>query len=153
MWGTRAAATARQAWQGESAATQYLGDHRCSAGSLHNNDALSSPLVSLYTLNCIRFATPASVMITRTQQSEISNAVCFLLWVVCRECCSSAFLQVLVFLSTCDGVEFHHRALADAFRAATGTSLLGCPMFKLHGNLAQVGAVARYASASTCVIS
>jgi len=45
---------------------------------------------------------------------------------------------VLVFLSTCDGVEFHHRALAEAFRAAAGAPLTGCPIFKLHGNLAQV---------------
>ncbi len=43
-----------------------------------------------------------------------------------------------MFLSTCDGVEFHHRALAEAFRAAAGAPLTGCPIFKLHGNLAQV---------------
>ena len=43
-----------------------------------------------------------------------------------------------MFLSTCDGVEFHHRALAEAFTAATGALLTSCPIFKLHGNLAQV---------------
>ena len=56
------------------------------------------------------------------------------------------FQQVLVFLSTCDGVEFHHRALNDAFRAATGAPLLGCPIFKLHGNLAQARALGTPAS-------
>lgn len=44
---------------------------------------------------------------------------------------------MLVFLSTCDGVEFHHQVLQDAYEAATGGSLLSCQLFMLHGNLSQ----------------
>lgn len=50
---------------------------------------------------------------------------------------------MLVFLSTCDGVEFHHQLLQDAYEAATGGSLLSCPLFMLHGNLSQVRAESR----------
>jgi len=49
---------------------------------------------------------------------------------------------VVVFLSTCAGVDFHHALLAGVLPAAVGARPPG-KLFKLHGNLAQV----RFASA------
>lgn len=51
-------------------------------------------------------------------------------------------LQVVVFLSTCAGVDFHHALLAGVLPPAVGARPPG-KLFKLHGNLAQV----RFASA------
>jgi hypothetical protein len=45
--------------------------------------------------------------------------------------------KVVVFLSTCAGVEFHHALLASAAVRQLGVRLPG-KLFKLHGNLSQV---------------
>ena len=45
--------------------------------------------------------------------------------------------KVVVFLSTCAGVEFHHALLASAAMRQLGVHLPG-KLFKLHGNLSQV---------------
>ena len=45
--------------------------------------------------------------------------------------------KLVVFLSTCAGVEFHHALLASAAVRQLGVRLPG-KLFKLHGNLSQV---------------
>ena len=51
--------------------------------------------------------------------------------------CNGITFQVVVFLSTCAGVEFHHALLSQAAPTATGARVPG-RLFKLHGNLPQV---------------
>ena len=46
--------------------------------------------------------------------------------------------KLVVFMSSCDGVEFHHQLLQGAYKHAAGRPLLTCPIWKLHGNLPQV---------------
>jgi len=46
--------------------------------------------------------------------------------------------KIVVFMSSCDGVEFHHQLFQDAYKFAAGKPLVDCPIFKLHGNLFQV---------------
>ena len=46
--------------------------------------------------------------------------------------------KLVVFMSSCDGVEFHHQLLQGAYKHAAGWPLLTCPIWKLHGNLPQV---------------
>jgi hypothetical protein len=52
--------------------------------------------------------------------------------------------KVVVFMSSCDGVEFHHLLLGPYFEQASGEKLLQCPLLKLHGDMLQV-------CASVCV--
>lgn len=49
--------------------------------------------------------------------------------------------KLVVFLSTCAGVDFHHTLLSSAAPQQLGIRL-PCKLFKLHGNLSQVGLVA-----------
>jgi ATP-dependent RNA helicase DDX31/DBP7 len=57
-----------------------------------------------------------------------------------RQTCArgSARAKAVVFMSSCDGVEFAHTLLAEAVEVLEGAPLLPCPIFKLHGNLPQV---------------
>ncbi len=43
----------------------------------------------------------------------------------------------MVFLSSCDGVEVHHRLMGSFWEAACGQELLGVPLLKLHGDMPQ----------------
>ncbi|KAG2442452.1 hypothetical protein HXX76_002538 [Chlamydomonas incerta] len=47
--------------------------------------------------------------------------------------------KIVVFVSSCDGVEFHHHLLADMWEAVAGGPLLPrtCRLFKLHGDMPQ----------------
>lgn len=51
---------------------------------------------------------------------------------------------MVVFLSSCDGVEFHHRLLTGPALQGLGSDLddesplLDCPVWKLHGSMLQV---------------
>lgn len=56
--------------------------------------------------------------------------------------------KVVVFLSTCAGVEFHHALLASAAVRQLGVRLPG-KLFKLHGNLSQVFTSLRQPALST----
>ena len=47
--------------------------------------------------------------------------------------------KAVVFMSSCDGVEFAHTLLGEAVEVMEGAPLLPCPLLKLHGNLPQVG--------------
>ena len=44
----------------------------------------------------------------------------------------------VVFLSSCAGVDFHHAVLGRVYEGVMEEPLLPCPLFRLHGNLAQV---------------
>lgn len=44
----------------------------------------------------------------------------------------------VVFLSSCAGVDFHHAVLGQVYEGVMEEPLLPCPLFRLHGNLAQV---------------
>lgn len=48
-------------------------------------------------------------------------------------------LQIVVFLSSCDGVEFHHLLLGGLWKAVTGRTLLppSVPLLRLHGDMPQ----------------
>ena len=46
-------------------------------------------------------------------------------------------MKLLVFLSSCDSVDFHQHLLAHGFKAQTGQALLPCPVWKLHGSMLQ----------------
>ena len=56
-----------------------------------------------------------------------------------RTCGGGRPAKVVVFMSSCDAVEFVHALLAEAVEAMEGAPLLPCPILKLHGNLPQVG--------------
>ncbi|KAL3160790.1 hypothetical protein ABBQ38_009201 [Trebouxia sp. C0009 RCD-2024] len=43
----------------------------------------------------------------------------------------------VVFLSSCAGVDFHHAVLGRVYEGVMEEPLLPCPLFRLHGNLAQ----------------
>lgn len=45
----------------------------------------------------------------------------------------------VVFLSSCAGVDFHHALLGRVYEGIMEEPLLPCPLFRLHGNLDQVG--------------
>ena len=45
----------------------------------------------------------------------------------------------VVFLSSCAGVDFHHALLGRVYEGIMEEPLLPCPLFRLHGNLEQVG--------------
>jgi ATP-dependent RNA helicase DDX31/DBP7 len=47
--------------------------------------------------------------------------------------------KLVVFFSTCDGVDFHHTVLGDAWTRATGAAILPkhTPLLKLHGDMPQ----------------
>ncbi|KAK9817068.1 hypothetical protein WJX72_009018 [[Myrmecia] bisecta] len=53
------------------------------------------------------------------------------------QCHPSKLCKLVVFMSSCDGVEFHHRLFTQLYHEATGLPLVTCPIFKLHGNLEQ----------------
>ena len=44
----------------------------------------------------------------------------------------------VVFLSSCAGVDFHYAVLGQVYEGIMEEPLLPCPLFRLHGNLAQV---------------
>ena len=61
----------------------------------------------------------------------------------CTRVRGSGPCKIVVFMSSCDAVEFHHQLLRDAlpglgFDEDDEAPLLSCPIWKLHGNLAQV---------------
>ena len=60
-----------------------------------------------------------------------------LLCQVCRQRRGAA--KAVVFMSSCDGVEFAHTLLNEAVEVIEGAPLLPCRLLKLHGNLPQVG--------------
>ena len=45
--------------------------------------------------------------------------------------------KVVVFISSCDGVELHHKLLGSFWAAACGAPLLAAPLYKLHGDMPQ----------------
>lgn len=51
--------------------------------------------------------------------------------------------KLVVFLSTCAGVDFHHALLSSGAPKQLGVRLPG-KLFKLHGNLSQVGTSDRF---------
>jgi ATP-dependent RNA helicase DDX31/DBP7 len=53
-------------------------------------------------------------------------------------CAQPKAAKAVVFMSSCDAVEFMHQVFTGVFEVMDGEALLPCPIFKLHGNLAQV---------------
>jgi hypothetical protein len=43
--------------------------------------------------------------------------------------------KMVLFLTTCDSVEFHHALISSAYHAASGLALIEHPIFKLHGDM------------------
>ncbi len=56
-----------------------------------------------------------------------------------RQICAAQWAaKVVLFMSSCDAVEFVHQIFSEVFELLEGAPLLPVPIFKLHGNLAQV---------------
>lgn len=53
-------------------------------------------------------------------------------------CAAQRAAKVVLFMSSCDAVEFVHQMFSEVFELVDGTPLLPSPIYKLHGNLAQV---------------
>ena len=53
-------------------------------------------------------------------------------------CAAQRAAKVVLFMSSCDAVEFVHQMFSEVFELVDGEPLLSTPIFKLHGNLAQV---------------
>ncbi|BDA42696.1 DEAD-box ATP-dependent RNA helicase 17 [Coccomyxa sp. Obi] len=52
-------------------------------------------------------------------------------------CAAQRAAKVVLFMSSCDAVEFVHQMFSEVFELLEGAPLLPVPIFKLHGNLAQ----------------
>jgi hypothetical protein len=52
--------------------------------------------------------------------------------------------KAVVFMSSCDGVEFHHLLLGACFEQAACEPLLACPLLKLHGDMLQAERTASF---------
>lgn len=53
-------------------------------------------------------------------------------------CAAQRAAKVVLFMSSCDAVEFVHQMFSEVFELVDGEPLLPTTIFKLHGNLAQV---------------
>ncbi|GAX79754.1 hypothetical protein CEUSTIGMA_g7195.t1 [Chlamydomonas eustigma] len=63
--------------------------------------------------------------------------------------------KVVVFLSSCDGVELHHQLLGGFWDAACGSPLLEVPLLKLHGDMPQpqrTAAFLKFSQAKSAVL-
>ena len=55
-----------------------------------------------------------------------------------RYCAEEQAAKVVVFMSSCDAVEFLHQLFTEVFEMIEGQPLVPHPIYKLHGNLIQV---------------
>lgn len=53
-------------------------------------------------------------------------------------CAAQQAAKVVVFMSSCDAVEYLHQLFTEVFEVMDGQPLLPVPIYKLHGNLIQV---------------
>ncbi len=53
-------------------------------------------------------------------------------------CAAQRAAKVVLFMSSCDAVQFVHQMFSEVFELVDGEPLLPTTIFKLHGNLAQV---------------